>query len=103
MSIILPHTQLVLSISNIQGGAVLAKILGSSERGVDYWSITYECSGTAVTHDCAPRELISPLCVNTPWPTPAPSTANRSEAWEENLVEVGRFFCALHHPLLLMG
>jgi hypothetical protein len=33
---------------------VSPKILGLSERGADYQSITYERSGTVVTHDCAP-------------------------------------------------
>ena len=31
-----------------------AKILGTSERGADYRTITYERSGTVVMHDCAP-------------------------------------------------
>ena len=33
---------------------MLAKILSpSSERGADYWFITYDCSGTVVTHECS--------------------------------------------------
>ena len=31
--------------------AVLAKILGPSERGAEYRSITYERSGSMVTHE----------------------------------------------------
>ena len=38
---------------------VLAKILGPSERGADYRSITYEDSGTVVAHDCAPIARMS--------------------------------------------
>jgi hypothetical protein len=78
MSIILA----LLSISNVQGADLCLprKILGPSERGADYRSITYECSGTVVTHDCAPIARISLIHVQTPpRPTPAPSTANRLE------------------------
>ena len=38
---------------------VLAKILGPSERGAEYRSITYEWSGCVVTHDCAPIARMS--------------------------------------------
>ena len=56
-----------------------AMILGPSECAADCRSITYEHSGTVVMHDCAPKHGCH---VQTPQrPTPAPSTANRSDRW----------------------
>ena len=45
------------------GGSIIvpAKILGPAERGADHWSITHECSGIVVTHDCAPKAQMSVL------------------------------------------
>ena len=43
------------------GSVVLAKIPGPSECGTVYQSITYERSGTVVTHDCAPTARMSVL------------------------------------------
>ena len=56
---------------------MLAKILGPSECGAHYRSITYECSGIVVTHDCAPYSTdVSPLSVNTPTAHPSSLTVN---------------------------
>ena len=61
------RTQLVLlSIFQRSGGSIVpAKILGPSEHGAAYWTITYECSGTVVTHDCAPIAQMSVVHVPT--------------------------------------
>ena len=54
---------------------MLAKILDPSKRGADYQSITYERSGTVVTHDCIPTARMSLFRGQTPpRPTTAPST-----------------------------
>eukprot|EP00670_Eutreptiella_braarudii_P012189 CAMPEP_0174318618 /NCGR_PEP_ID=MMETSP0810-20121108/8329_1 /TAXON_ID=73025 ORGANISM="Eutreptiella gymnastica-like, Strain CCMP1594" /NCGR_SAMPLE_ID=MMETSP0810 /ASSEMBLY_ACC=CAM_ASM_000659 /LENGTH=81 /DNA_ID=CAMNT_0015428909 /DNA_START=1610 /DNA_END=1855 /DNA_ORIENTATION=+ len=66
----------VVNFKRSEGTVVVAKILGPSERGAEYRSITYERSGSVVMHDCAPiarRSLPSP-----PRPVSPPSTANRS-------------------------
>ena len=42
-----------------EGTLVLAKILGPSERGAEYWSITYERSGSMVMHNCPPIAQMS--------------------------------------------
>ena len=44
----------VVSFQCFGGTVVPANILGPSERGADYRSVTYERCGTVVTHDCAP-------------------------------------------------
>ena len=44
----------VVNFQHSEGSAVLAEFLGPSERGADYRSITFQCSGTVVTHTCAP-------------------------------------------------
>ena len=82
----------VVNFQRAWGSVVLAKILGSSQRGVDYRSITYERSGAVVTHDCAPIAWI--LCVNIP--TTHSSSLNRQPVGEkapqeEDAVEVGPF------------
>ena len=56
---------------------MLAKILGPSEHGAEYRSITYEWYGSMVTHDCAPIAQMS--LPSPPRPVTSPSTANRSE------------------------
>mmetsp|Transcript_9085 Transcript_9085/g.15040 ORF Transcript_9085/g.15040 Transcript_9085/m.15040 type:complete len:95 (-) Transcript_9085:44-328(-) len=66
------------TVANFQrSGAriVLAKIRGTSERGADYWSITYERSGTVVTHDCALVARMSPA-------KPAAQVATKSASGE---------------------
>ena len=78
------HSPCIMHVVDFQrsdGSIVFAKILGPSERGADYRSITYERSGTVVTHDCAPVARMSFLRVRTPpRPTSPPTTANRCEA-----------------------
>ena len=70
----------VVNFQRSGGSIVPGKILGLSERSADYRTITYECSGTVVTHDCAPIAQMSVVRVpTTPRPTPAPSAPNRSE------------------------
>ena len=44
----------VVNFQSSGGSIVPAKILGPSEGGANYRTITYERSGSVVTHDCAP-------------------------------------------------
>ena len=50
----------VVNFKRSEGTVVLAKILGPSECGAEYWSITYEWPGSVVTHDCASIPPIQP-------------------------------------------
>ena len=56
----------VVNIQRSRASVVPAKILGPSERGADYQTITYERSGTVVTHDCSPIAWMSIIRVPTP-------------------------------------
>ena len=59
------HTYPASAVVHFQhsGGSIVpAKILGPSERGADYRTITYERSGTVVTHDCARITLAEHQC-----------------------------------------
>ena len=61
----------VVNFKHSGGSIVPAKILGPSEGGVDYRTITYERSGTVVAHDCAPTARMSVFRMLTP-PRPTP-------------------------------
>ena len=50
---------MVVNLKRSEGTAVLAKIVGPSEHGAEYRSITYERSGCVVTHGCAPMARMS--------------------------------------------
>ena len=99
MLIILTRTP-QLPISNVLS-TVPAKILGPSERGADYRSITHERSGSVVTHDCAPYSTdVRHLCANTP--TTHPSSLSRplvreKAHWEVQLKLYA--FLTVRHPL----
>ena len=70
----------VVNFQRLDGSLVSAKIVGPSKCSTDNWSITYECSGTVVTHECAPIAQMSFLRVRTPpRPTSASTTTNREE------------------------
>ena len=49
----------VVNFKRSEGTVVLAKILDPSEHGAEYRSITYERSGSMVTHNCAPIAQMS--------------------------------------------
>ena len=49
----------VVNFKRSEGTVVLAKILGPSERGIEYRSITYARSASMVTHDYAPMARMS--------------------------------------------
>ena len=83
---------MVVNFKCSEGTVALAKILCPSERGAEYRSITYEWSGSMVTHDCAPIARMSP-----PTPTPCHTFLNcqlvgeKAPYREEGAVEVGHF------------
>ena len=84
----------VVNFQRLDGSIVCAKILGPSERGADYQPITHECTGTIVTHDCAP------VARRKDTPTTHLSSHNgqlggEKANWEEGAIEVERFFAPL--------
>ena len=52
----------VVNFKRSEGTVLLAKILGPSERGAEYRSITYERSGSMVTHSTDVSPLTPTTC-----------------------------------------